>query len=73
MTGAPTHDAEGREVAGPPATGNPNIDAALAGLSDLDSAPLGDHHDRLGQAQAALQAALEAGSDLSPRETPDSS
>jgi hypothetical protein len=66
------HDADGKDVAGPPATGNPAIDAALAGLTDLDSAPLGDHHDRLARAQAALQAALEADSDLPPRDPPDS-
>ncbi len=59
------------EAIGPPATGNAGIDQALSDLSDLESAPLHEHHDRLAQAHAALQAALEAGPDV-PRDAPDS-
>lgn len=41
-----------------PVTGHPAVDAALAALADLDSAPLAEHHDRLTRAHAALHEAL---------------
>ena len=44
---------------GPPETGNPAVDDALLGLSDLASAPLEEHHDRLAHVHAALQEALD--------------
>lgn len=44
----------------PPTTGNPQVDAALAGLADLDQAPLAEQHDALAQAQDALAAVLDA-------------
>jgi hypothetical protein len=43
----------------PPQTGNPAVDHALAGLADLASAPVADHHDRLAQAHAVLHEALD--------------
>ena len=52
------------ELFGPPETGNCEVDRALADLVGLESVPLPDHHDRLAQAQARLQAALEAGTDI---------
>jgi hypothetical protein len=63
-------DAGHEDVATPPATGNAAIDEALAGLTDLGATPLHEHHDRLAQAQAALQAALEVGSNT-PRDASD--
>ena len=43
----------------PPQTGNPAIDDTLAGLAELASAPVADHHDRLAQAHAVLHEALD--------------
>jgi hypothetical protein len=42
-----------------PQTGHPAVDDALAGLADLQSAPLAEHHDRLAKAQELLQEALD--------------
>ena len=50
-----------------PVTGHPEVDAALAGLADLESAPLAEHHDRLTRAHTALHDALhEADGDTGP-------
>jgi hypothetical protein len=50
-----------------PVTGHPEVDAALAGLADLDSAPLAEHHDRLTRAHAALHDTLHgADGDAAP-------
>ena len=38
----------------PPQTGNPVVDDALLGLADLASAPLEEHHDRLGRRPVRL-------------------
>jgi hypothetical protein len=46
-----------------PATGDPAIDDALQGLSDLPATPLSEHHDRLAQVHEALHAALERSGD----------
>jgi len=43
----------------PPQTGEPAVDDALAGLVDLASTPVADHHDRLAQAHAVLHEALD--------------
>jgi hypothetical protein len=43
----------------PPQTGHPAVDDALAGLADLESAPLAEHHDRLAKAHEVLQEALD--------------
>jgi hypothetical protein len=65
MTDGPMTGADNGEVFGPPPkTGNSEVDQALADLAGLESVPLPDHHDRLAQAQARLQAALEAGTDI---------
>jgi hypothetical protein len=64
MTDSPMTGADHGEVFGPPETGNFEVDQALADLAGLESVPLPDHHDRLAQAQARLQAALEAGTDI---------
>jgi hypothetical protein len=50
-------------VVEPPRTGIAAVDDALLGLADLDSAPLGEHHDRLARAHEVLQAALDQGDD----------
>ncbi|MFL6043912.1 MAG: hypothetical protein ACJ72M_02215 [Propionibacteriaceae bacterium] len=42
-----------------PQTGHPAVDDALAGLADLESAPLAEHHDRLAKAHEVLQEALD--------------
>jgi hypothetical protein len=42
----------------PPVTGVPEIDAALARLSQLSHAPLDHHHDQLASAHDVLNAAL---------------
>ena len=42
----------------PPQTGHAQIDDALRGLADLDSAPLADHHDRLAKAHEVVDEAL---------------
>jgi len=42
----------------PPQTGHAQIDDALRGLNDLDSAPLADHHDRLAKAHEVVDEAL---------------
>lgn len=47
-------------------TGQPQVDEALAALADLDQAPLGEHHERLSRAHAALHATLQ-GDDVPPR------
>jgi hypothetical protein len=57
------------DVAGPPATGSPQIDEALHDLGDLESTPVHQHHDRLSRAHETLQAALDpdaAGDHSSP-------
>jgi hypothetical protein len=59
-----TEDSRGEPEDADPAisplqTGNPAIDDALAGLADLASAPVADHHDRLAQAHAVLHEALD--------------
>jgi hypothetical protein len=71
MTDGSMTSADHGEVFGPPETGNSEIDQALADLADLESVPLQHHHDRLAQAQARLQAALEAGTDIQ-QDAPDS-
>jgi len=43
----------------PPQTEHPAVDDALAGLADLGSAPLAEHHDRLAKAHEVLQEALD--------------
>jgi len=63
-------DADHEDLVVPPATGKRVVDEALAGLADLGTTPLPEHHDRLAQAQAALQAALEVGSNM-PRSASD--
>lgn len=45
----------------PPRTGNPTVDDALLGLTELASTPLGDHHDRLADVHALLHEALDRG------------
>ena len=42
----------------PPQTGHAQIDDAVRGLADLDSAPLADQHDRLAKAHEELDEAL---------------
>ena len=64
MTDSQMTGADHGELFGPPETGNSEVDQALADLAGLESVPLPDHHDRLAQAQARLQAALEAGTDI---------
>jgi hypothetical protein len=64
MTDSQMTGADHGEFFGPPETGNSEVDQALADLAGLESVPLPDHHDRLAQAQARLQAALEAGTDI---------
>ncbi|HVD19096.1 MAG TPA: hypothetical protein VNC63_10480 [Propionibacteriaceae bacterium] len=59
-----TEDSRGEPEDADPAisplqTGNPAVDDALAGLADLASAPVADHHDRLAQAHAVLHEALD--------------
>jgi hypothetical protein len=49
-----------------PGTGHPEIAAALAGLSDLDRLPVGEHHERLAAVHELLDGALH------PKDTPDS-
>lgn len=44
----------------PPRTGVPQVDEAVADLSELANAPLAEHHDRLARAHAALSAALSS-------------
>jgi hypothetical protein len=46
-----------------PSTGEPIVDEALRGLSELRSTPLAEHHDRLAQAHEALHLALERSGD----------
>ena len=46
-----------------PSTGEPIVDEALLGLSELRSTPLAEHHDRLAQAHEALHLALERSGD----------
>jgi hypothetical protein len=43
----------------PPATGDAEIDRALAELADLPSTPLGEHHDRLARVHEVLHRALD--------------
>ena len=59
-----TEDSRGEPEDADPAisplqTGNPAVDDALAGLADLASAPVADHHDRLAQAHAVLHEAFD--------------
>ena len=42
-----------------PETGDPAVDHALRGLTDLGSAPLAEHHDRLANVHEVLQEALD--------------
>ena len=44
---------------GVPQTGDAEIDRALGELTDLSSAPLSEHHDRLAQAHEVLHRALD--------------
>lgn len=46
------------ETAGPPKTGEPEVDRALESLQGLESAPLPEHHDRLARAHEDLHRAL---------------
>jgi hypothetical protein len=39
-------------------TGEAEVDAALAGLAELDELPVGQHHDRLAQMHEVLHRAL---------------
>jgi hypothetical protein len=41
-----------------PVTGEEAVDQALAELSDLDAAPLSEHHERLAHAHDALHQVL---------------
>jgi hypothetical protein len=43
----------------PPQTGDPEIDRALAELTDLPAAPLNEHHDRLASVHEVLHRALD--------------
>ena len=70
MTDSQMTGADHGEFFGPPETGNSEVDQALADLAGLESVPLPDHHDRLAQAQARLQAVLEAGTDIK-QDAPD--
>lgn len=45
----------------PPSTGNPDVDAALAALSELAERPLAEHHEALAGAHEVLVRQLEAG------------
>lgn len=54
---------EPNELTSPPKTGSAAIDDALVGLTDLASAPLSDHHDRLAKAHEALHEALDPSED----------
>ncbi len=42
-----------------PDTGDPEIDAAVAGLDQLEGLPVADHHDVLAGAHDRLQRALD--------------
>lgn len=44
----------------PSSTGVRLVDDAMARLTGLDEAPLSEHHERLQQAHAALQDALDS-------------
>ena len=55
----------------PPVTGVPDIDRAMAQLSDLDDVPVAEHHERLARAQAVLQAALNPPDQEQPDHQPD--
>jgi hypothetical protein len=43
----------------PPQTGDPEIDHALAELTDLPATPLNEHHDRLASVHEVLHRALD--------------
>ncbi len=43
-----------------PVTGEPGVDAALAGLDGLDDRPVGEHYDRLSRAHEALHEVLQS-------------
>ena len=43
----------------PPSTGDAEIDRALSELTDLPSAPLSEHHDRLAAVHEVLHRALD--------------
>jgi hypothetical protein len=49
-----------RGFADPSSTGVRVVDDAMAQLTGLDEAPLSEHHERLQQAHAALQDALDS-------------
>jgi hypothetical protein len=59
MTEQSRDEPEDLEPIAAPQTGNPAVDDALLELADLASAPLEEHHDRLGYVHAALQEALD--------------
>jgi len=48
-------------AAGPPITEQPDLDALVSGLADLDGRPVAEHHDRLVEVHEALHAALHTG------------
>jgi hypothetical protein len=47
------------DVGAPPQTGDAEIDRALGELTDLPSAPLSEHHDRLAAVHEVLHRALD--------------
>lgn len=47
----------------PPVTGEAAVDEAMAGLADLGSVPVPDHHDRLARAHEALHQVMHPSSD----------
>jgi hypothetical protein len=51
---------------GPPVTSNAAVDDALAGLAELDTVPVTEHHEHLARAHEVLRTALEAGSGDEP-------
>jgi hypothetical protein len=56
-------DLEPDQAASTPQTGHAAVDDALLGLTDLASAPLSDHHDRLAKAHEVLHEALDRPND----------
>jgi hypothetical protein len=47
----------------PPVTGEAAVDEAMAGLADLGSIPVADHHERLARAHEALHQVMHPSSD----------
>lgn len=60
-----------QDVALPPRTGQPTIDAALESLADLPTRPLAEHHERLAAVQDVLGGVLDSSRSGSPSPIPE--